>query len=177
LHIAIELGVQHLDVRGDSQLVIDQVMKESSCRDPKMEAYYNEVQHLEDKFHSLELNHVARIYNEVANELTKITSNRVTVPPDIFLRDLHQPSVDTGTTEGVDSPLLDSPPEAEAPSTGADIMQTEGSTLLTNLESDWHTPYLDCLTQGQLPSDKTEARRVTRWAKTFVTYRDDKELY
>ena len=38
LRIAIELGVQLLDVRGDSQLVIDQVMKESSCHDPKMEA-------------------------------------------------------------------------------------------------------------------------------------------
>ena len=31
LRIAIELGVKCLDVRGDSQLVIDQVMKESSC--------------------------------------------------------------------------------------------------------------------------------------------------
>ena len=30
LRITIELGFQWLDVRGDSQLVIDQVMKESS---------------------------------------------------------------------------------------------------------------------------------------------------
>jgi hypothetical protein len=37
LHIAIELGVRRLDARGDSQLVIDQVMKNSHCRDPKME--------------------------------------------------------------------------------------------------------------------------------------------
>jgi ribonuclease HI len=59
LRIAIELGVRRLDARGDSQLVIDQVMKNSHCRDPKMEAYYDEVQHLEDKFYRLELNHVA----------------------------------------------------------------------------------------------------------------------
>ena len=39
LRIAIKLGVKRLDVRGDSQLVVDQVMKESSCHDPKMEAY------------------------------------------------------------------------------------------------------------------------------------------
>ena len=39
LRITIELGVQCLDVRDDSQLVIDQVMKASSCHDPKMEAY------------------------------------------------------------------------------------------------------------------------------------------
>jgi len=37
LKIAIELVVRRLDVRGDSQLVIDQVMKASNCHDPKME--------------------------------------------------------------------------------------------------------------------------------------------
>jgi ribonuclease HI len=43
LHIAIELEVRHLDIHGDSHLVIDQVMKDSSCHDPKMEAYCKEV--------------------------------------------------------------------------------------------------------------------------------------
>jgi hypothetical protein len=38
LRIAVELGVRRLDARGDSQLVIDQVMKNSHCRDRKMEA-------------------------------------------------------------------------------------------------------------------------------------------
>ena len=56
--------MKRLDVRGDSQLIIDQVMKEASCHDKKMEAYYNAVHHLEDKFDGLELNHIARKYNE-----------------------------------------------------------------------------------------------------------------
>ena len=60
LRIAIELGIKRLDVRGDSQLIIDQVMKEASCHDEKMEAYCNAVRHLEDKFDGLELNHIAR---------------------------------------------------------------------------------------------------------------------
>jgi ribonuclease HI len=80
LHIAIELGVQRLNARGDSQLVIDQVMKNSHCRDPKMEAYCDEVRCLEDKFYGLELNHIARRYNETADELAKIASGRTTVP-------------------------------------------------------------------------------------------------
>jgi hypothetical protein len=50
LWIAIELGVRRLDAHGDSQLVIDQVMKNSHHRDPKMEAYCDEVRCLEDKF-------------------------------------------------------------------------------------------------------------------------------
>ena len=53
LRIAIELGVKRIDMRGDSQLVIDQVMKESSCHDPKMEAYCNAVRRLKDKFDGL----------------------------------------------------------------------------------------------------------------------------
>jgi ribonuclease HI len=95
LHITIELGVRRLDARGDSQLVIDQVMKNSHCRDPKMEAYCDEVRRLEDKFYGLELNHIARRYNETADELAKIASGRTMVPPDVFSRDLHQPSVKT----------------------------------------------------------------------------------
>jgi len=74
LKITIELGVRRLDVRGDSQLVIDQVMKTSSCHDPIMEAYCKEVRRLEDKFHGLELVHITRSYNEVADELAKIAS-------------------------------------------------------------------------------------------------------
>ena len=43
LCMAIELGIRRLDVQGDSQLVADQVMKESSCHDAKMATYYREV--------------------------------------------------------------------------------------------------------------------------------------
>jgi ribonuclease HI len=85
LRIAIELGVRRLDARGDSQLVIDQVMKNSHCHDPKMEAYCDEVRRLEDKFFGLELNHIARRYNETVDELAKIASGRRTVPPGCLL--------------------------------------------------------------------------------------------
>jgi ribonuclease HI len=80
LCITVELGVRRLDARGDSQLIIDQVMKNSHCRDKKMEAYCDEVRCLEDKFYRLELNHVARQYNETADELAKIALGRTTVP-------------------------------------------------------------------------------------------------
>jgi ribonuclease HI len=80
LRIAIELGVQRLDARGDSQLVLDQVMKNSHYRDQRMEAYCDEVRGLKNKFYGLELNHIARRYNETADELAKIASRRTTVP-------------------------------------------------------------------------------------------------
>jgi hypothetical protein len=82
-----------------------------------MEAYCKEVRHLEDKFHGLELNHIARRYNEAADELAKIASSRTMVPPDIFLRDLHEPFVDLGMTEGVNGLPLDPHLRAEAEAT------------------------------------------------------------
>ena len=74
LCIAIELGIRCLDIRGDSQLVVNQVMKESSCHDTKMATYCQEVRRLEDKFNGLELNHIPRCLNEAANMLTKAAS-------------------------------------------------------------------------------------------------------
>jgi len=69
-------------------------MKEARCHDEKMEAYCNTVYRLEDKFNGLKLNHIARKYNEEANELAKIASDRTLVPSNIFARDLTKPSVD-----------------------------------------------------------------------------------
>jgi ribonuclease HI len=114
LHITIELGVRRLDARGDSQLIIDQVMKNSHCRDRRMEAYCNEVRRLEDKFYGLELNHITRRYNETADELAKIASGRTTVPPDVFSRDLHQPSV-----------KIDDTPEPEEASAQPEVPSAE----------------------------------------------------
>jgi ribonuclease HI len=93
LRIAIEIGIKRLDVRGDLQLVIDQVMKNASCHDDKMEAYCKAVRALEDKFYGIDLNHVPRWYNEEVDELAKIASGRITVPPNVFARDVTQLSV------------------------------------------------------------------------------------
>ena len=40
LRIAIKLDATWLYVCGDSELVVDQVMKESSCKSPLMAPYY-----------------------------------------------------------------------------------------------------------------------------------------
>lgn len=46
LKIVVSLGIQRLVVRGDSQLVINQVMKDWSCLDDNMAAYRQEVRKL-----------------------------------------------------------------------------------------------------------------------------------
>jgi ribonuclease HI/transposase InsO family protein len=174
LRMAIKLGVRRLDARGDSQLVIDQVMKNSHCHDPKMEAYCNEVRRLEDKFYGLELNHIARWYNETTDELAKIASGRTTVPPDVFSRDLHQPSVKIDDTpepeEASAQPEAPSAPEGKA-------LRVEEERNGVTPNRNWQTPYLQYLHRGELTLDKAEARRLARRAKSFVLLGDGKELY
>jgi ribonuclease HI len=174
LHIVVELGVQHLNARGDSQLVIDQVMKNSHCRDRKMEAYCDEVRRLEDKFHGLELNHVARRYNETADELAKIASGRTTVPSNVFSRDIYQPSVKLDDAPEPDETSA----QPEVPSTAeGEALRIEGERNGVTSNPDWQSPYLQHLLRGELPLDKAEARRLARRAKSFVLLGDEKELY
>jgi ribonuclease HI len=181
LRIAAELGVRCLDAHGDSQLVIDQVMKNFHCRDRRMEAYCDEVRRLEDKFYGLELNHIARRYNKTVDELAKIASGRTTVPPDVFSRDLHQPSVkidDTAEPEEASAQPEVPLPEPEVPSAiKEEALPIEGEQNRVAPDPNWQTPYLEYLLQGELPLDKTKARRLAWRAKSFVLLGDEKELY
>ena len=68
-------------------------MKESSGHNTKMATYCREVHQLEDKFDGLELNHILRHLNEVANALVKTASRREPVPMGIFASDQYKPSV------------------------------------------------------------------------------------
>ena len=68
-------------------------MKELSYHDAKMAMYCQEVQRLEDKFDGLELNHIPRHLNEVADTLAKAASGREPVPVGVFASDQHKPSV------------------------------------------------------------------------------------
>ena len=68
------MGIRCLDIRGDSQLVVNQVMKESTYHNTRMAPYCQEVRRLEDKFDGLELNHIPRRLNEAADALAKAVS-------------------------------------------------------------------------------------------------------
>nr|ABA97049.1 retrotransposon protein, putative, Ty3-gypsy subclass [Oryza sativa Japonica Group] len=93
LRIAISLGIRRLTVRGDSQLVVNQVMKEWSCLHDNMTAYRQEVGKLEDKFDGLELTHVLRHNNEAADRLANFGSKREATPSDVFVEHLYEPTV------------------------------------------------------------------------------------
>ena len=176
LHIAIKLGIKRVDVRGDSRLIIDQVMKESSCHDPKMDAYCKAVRRLEEKFDGLELNHVLRKYNEATDALAKMASERATVPSDVFISDLYKPSVDYKDDVGSDQPPVDSGPDPEVSVVHEqEAMDIDSEPPAPDDSLDWRYPLLRCLVDNTLPADQAEARRMARRAKTFLLL--DGEMY
>jgi hypothetical protein len=150
------------------------------------------VRALEDKFYGIELNHVPRRYNEEADELAKIASGRITVPPNVFTRDVAQPSVtlephpsNCTKPSGVPSNPASAEPMDEDPSNEAFVLSLlEGYCAYeaeamdvepAPSEADWQDKYIAWMDRGELPSDRSEARRVARMAKSFTLV--DGELY
>ena len=84
LRMAISLGVHRLMVCGDSNLVVNQVMKEWDTESPTMTGYCNAVRKLENKFEGLELHHIPRLKNQAADDLAKIGSTRKPIPSNVF---------------------------------------------------------------------------------------------
>jgi hypothetical protein len=128
-------------------------MKDKNCVDPKMAAYCQAVQDLEGKFHGLELHHVMRDYIKAVDVLAKAASSRSPVPHGVFASDQHQSSV---REEG------EKPPEEPRP----EVMAIDEPPEVNLQDPDWRFP---------IPSDQTEALRITRRAKAFVFI--DGELY
>jgi ribonuclease HI len=144
LRIVVELGIKRLEIRGDLELVVDQVMKDKNYVNPKMTAYCQAMHDLEDKFHGLELHHVLRDYNKEADVLAKTASSRNPEPHELFASDQHAPSV---RAEG------EKPPEEEEP----EVMMVDQPPELNLEDPDWRFPILEWLVEGKLPSDQTEA--------------------
>src|SRR5438105_2047644 len=137
--IAILLEIRQLAVRGDSELVVNQVQKEYSCTSTKMSAYCQEFRKLEGTFDGLELTHVLRNDNNEADELAKMGSRRALVPTGVFVQQLDQPTISKESAEPPKKPL-----EAE----------------VFVISPEWTTPYLHYLPYDELLEDWAEAERI-----------------
>src|SRR5207253_9922633 len=155
LRIAISLGIRRLAVRGDSELVVNQVQKEYSCTSTKMLAYCQEVRKMEGTFDGLELTHVLQNDNNEADELAKMGSKRTPVPTGVFVQQLYQPTISEEATEPVNK-----------------LIEAEVFTI----NPDWTTPYLNYLLHDELPEDRAEAERIARRSRRYVVVGGE-ELY
>jgi ribonuclease HI len=74
LAIAHEMGIKHLKVIGDSNLIICQAKGEFSLKEPSLAPYRALAQKLEEKFETFEISHAMRSGNHYADELAALGS-------------------------------------------------------------------------------------------------------
>ena len=124
-----------------------------------MVAYVTEIRKLENKFSGLEIHHVIHDNNVAADVLSKLGSDRVEVPPGIFVHELHHPSINTSTPMEVDS------------------VPQKTSREIMMVEVDWRTTFIDYIKDQVLPLGikkyDAEAIHIMRHSKNYVLV-DDK---
>ncbi|XP_066316611.1 uncharacterized protein [Miscanthus floridulus] len=136
-------------------------MKESNCHDIKMIAYCREVHQLEDKFVGLELNHIPRHLNEVADVLVKAAFGREPVPMGVFASDQHKPLVRYEESEqgGGGSSNPDPGADQSSATSGSEVMEHEEDPAIEpDPLVDWRMLYLNYLLCDTLPVDRMEAQ-------------------
>ena len=91
LRMTVSMGIQRIEVCGDSNLAIYQINGDFDAKDPKMAAYRNAVLKMSGRFERLEFHHIARENNQATHVLARIGAKRDAVLPNIFLERLFKP--------------------------------------------------------------------------------------
>jgi hypothetical protein len=86
------------------------------------------------------------------------------VPPNVFSRDLHQPSVKTNDTPEPEKasarPEAPSAPPVAPSATEGEALRIEEERNGVTPNRNWQTPYLQYLHRGELPLDRATGFRV-----------------
>ena len=158
LRIAKEMNIRRIHCLGDSDLVAQQVTGTWDSKDTNMAAYRRAVTKLAGHFLGYQVDHIDHRQNEAAYALSRLGSHREPVPPNVFLDELHHPSVKPPAEEDLAYP----DPKSE---------------LVAALHAipEWTEPYLAYLLRGELPEQEVIACQVVRRAKAYTVI--DGELY
>jgi ribonuclease HI len=125
------LGIKHLVVKGDSQLVVNFSNKSYTPKDEHMVAYREEHQKMEKRCQGLELKHIPRGDNVERDEIAKCASHRLAQPAGVFEERLFKPSTSPSSSGSEPPPALPPPPEQG--------LQTAGLLRVTASFLHWHS--------------------------------------
>ena len=88
MRMAKACGATRLIIYGDSNLIVQQAMRDCEAVADNMSAYQKLYNTLEGEFDGCELNYVTRANNSEADELANIGSTRGPIPPGVFLESI-----------------------------------------------------------------------------------------
>jgi ribonuclease HI len=175
MRMAKAYGATRLMIYRDSNLVVQQTMKQCDAISNTMAAYRDMYNLLEGNFNGCKLCHFGRASNEEADTLANIESTHAPIPPGTFLEQIDQRSIKIKTS--VDSakstphsgaaPATDSVAQSVAAPTIDSVAPTSVDQLTTSeatlaeeepeevllVEPTWTHPYLAYMLRQELPED------------------------
>lgn len=96
------MGAEQVIVRGDSQLVIEQIEREYETRGEKLREYCQIARSLARKFSKVELQRIPRLENKEANRLARVASLDK-LDPIVSLKILDSPSIRTPELNAIET--------------------------------------------------------------------------
>nr|GEU90864.1 reverse transcriptase domain-containing protein [Tanacetum cinerariifolium] len=141
LRIAIQMGIQNLQVNVDSKLVANQVNRIYIAKESSMIRYLEKVKNLANTFKEFSIKKIPRGENKKANALSKIASTSFAhLSKQVLVEELREKAID-------EKEILV-------------VVEEEGHT--------WMTPVCEFITKGVLPEEKKKARTVHRKAGRYA---------
>jgi ribonuclease HI len=144
------LGVTTCIIRTDSKVIVGQIEKEYSAKEPVLMQYLTAVRSLEKQFKGFTLQHVHRNKNEEANTLAKAAAKGEALPSNVFYHVIGTPAVRS--------------PE------GLQITQDAEGHRIVNLimAEDWRAPITLYLQGHYHLTDRNEAKRLKHRSRDFA---------
>ncbi|XP_074277586.1 uncharacterized protein LOC141601220 [Silene latifolia] len=153
LQMAIEIGVRDMDIYGDSELVVNQVLGEYEVKKEDLIPYHQQALQLPNQFDDIHVGHVPRSANMLADALANLAA-----------------TLALGAEESMQVPVCNrwavSVPEEEE-----NVDATNMICVNTADEDDWRQPIIDFLDHKKLPDDPRHKVEIRRRAPKFIHYK------
>ncbi|KAI5335080.1 hypothetical protein L3X38_025213 [Prunus dulcis] len=148
LEMLVELGIQFVEILGDSMLVLKQIAGEYKCLNPSLAVYLAAARNLLTEFRESTWEYIPREENFAANELAQVASG-IQMPEDCVQRiiKIGRKSLPSVLTRGMEIEV--------------------NSALIT--KDDWREPIMTYLQYPTLPSEK----RVRIMATNYLMWNED----
>ncbi|KAJ3689951.1 hypothetical protein LUZ61_019115 [Rhynchospora tenuis] len=145
LQLVSAAGAKSIRIRSDSQLVVNQVLKEYKTQDETLIQYLKKVEQLMSGFDIVLIEHVPRGQNETADALSKLAKSGLDKDRPITVLEIPLPN----------------------------IKLPELAVFQLHHEEEWYSPLWLYLTKRILPQDKNLARKIKRWSLEFTIIEDE----
>jgi ribonuclease HI len=157
MKMAKACGATRLKIFGDSNLIVQQVMKKYDAISDNMTAYRNLYYYLEGTFDGCEVSHISRASNEEADNLANIRSQCLPVPQGVFWEEIIERSIKNSKTS-----TTEEQGQHQATGSGARKASVAETEEVMMIEETWMQPYLAYMINKTLPEDTVEAKRIIR---------------